>query len=396
MEYTQLEITPQLVHKNSIDDVLVEGFEPILPAMIEKKLIDSLKALISESDLHLINSLYKEEAEVYHLRHIPYFIDDSNIIEISKYDFEVKDFYELQGSVWILKESIIPISSQEILSLITLQSSLGNSYKECHKKVISILCENAGIPIINNYKVLNDTEHYFFYRKSHEHVPGLMLIEIARQAMYHYVYSNTGHKFRTVSISMSNLNVDFNLYCDSVYELELVVTQTQNIARKTPKLIDKTAYFYQRGKKVATIRLEGGVMNMKTFKRFRYTSYPKLHWFKFSDRISSEVVLSDSDGNISNYQLNLISNFGVSIKSIIPSSHQYKNISFFIRGTGFLTLPLCKQDCQVDGNKTFMCFDELSKSQKYALQEMIKLHCFINVKNITKRDCITSTLSLVE
>ena len=56
----------------------------------------------------------------------------------------------------------------------------------------------ADRPPIFYVTMFNDTKNYFFYRKHHEHVPGIMLMEVARQAMYaqFYKYSWRGSKRR--------------------------------------------------------------------------------------------------------------------------------------------------------------------------------------------------------
>ncbi|WP_267881400.1 AfsA-related hotdog domain-containing protein [Xenorhabdus nematophila] len=137
----------------------------------------------------------------------------------------------------------------------------------------------------------NDTKHYFFYRKEHEHVPGLMLIEMSRQAMYHHVYSYSGYSRGDVSITISSLEVDFCAFTESSYELEVIVSTTSDIAHTCPRHIDLISSFYQNGNLVARVRLKGGVLKLNVFKRMRTLNFPKDHWFRLFPRTNRFVML---------------------------------------------------------------------------------------------------------
>lgn len=227
--------------------------------------------------------------------------------------------------------------------------------------------------------VLNDTKNYFFYRKPHEHVPGLMLIETARQAMYHYFYSFSGYERGDVSISITNLHVSFFTYIESVYDVEVLVMQTEGLARSKPRFVDKTARFYQNGRLVARVRLEGGAMKMNLFRRMRTLNFPENHWFIPSKRISSHLLIGIEGDLPVQAKLVMLSLRFMQLNitpGCIDRRCSARNVSLHIEGGGFLCLPVASVKATSDGGTVLAELGCLSREQMAALKEVVKCHCF--------------------
>lgn len=373
----QKPLTPQILHKDVADDVLLSDVRALIPARIERESADSVVRDWGTEDQRLFFESYRSEGPLYILRSVPASIDSNAAMALSEFELSLSEFYRRDGEHLNLVASHLPESVEELLRR-TFLPHVTPMNRDDAAILAARLTESeqwAGARV-NSYRILNDTKNYFFYRKSHEHVPGLMLIEVARQAMYHYFYSASGYDRGEVSISMSELDVRFSSYVESTYAVEVLIAQTEGIARKTPKFVDKTARFFQNGREVARVRLQGGAMKMPLFKRMRVLNFPDDHWFAPSERVLRDVLVG-TDGRLSlRADLQMLSLKGVSVKSspALEESGDVRSVSIHIDGIGFLCLPIGSHD--VSGDRVVLRFDTLSRDQSIALKEAIKSHFF--------------------
>ena len=372
---TQHPITPKILHKDCTEDVLLKNFDLILPALIGPEETVALKSGLAFDEIGLLNKAYRSLGDQLFLRAAPTHIPLDAVESADSFQFDLSQFYENTGLEWRITSSTLPSNIAQYFARFSEADNLSTEQRMRLATLMATRIEN-GICPINRYDVLNDTTNYFFYRKSHEHVPGLMLIEIARQAMYHYFYNHSGYARGDVSISISSLEVEFSSYVESAYDLEVVVTQTQMQARKQPRFVDKTASFYQNGRLVSRVRLQGGAMKMKLFKRMRTLKFPSGHWFLPSARVQSSAFVTDVTGALQNVRIEALSMSAVRLASAPKVQDDLRSLTFHVEGHGFLTLPLVGpgQDCG-DGQHE-ISFADLSAEQRYDLQETIKCHCF--------------------
>ncbi|WP_400770688.1 AfsA-related hotdog domain-containing protein [Methylosinus sporium] len=382
-------ITPQILHKDVADDVLLSDVRALIPARIDRELADAVVRDWSPEDQRLFFKSYRSEGPRYILRSVPTSIDSNTTIPLSEFELSLPEFYRRDGERLHLVASHLPEGVEELLRRTFLPHVTPMSRDDA-TILAAKLTESqqwAGARV-NSYRILNDTKNYFFYRKSHEHVPGLMLIEVARQAMYHYFYSASGYDRGEVSISMSELDVRFSSYVESTYAVEVLISQTEGIARKTPKFVDKTARFFQNGREVARVRLQGGAMKMPLFKRMRVLNFPDDHWFAPSDRVLRDVLVG-TDGRLSlRADLQMLSLKGLSVKSSaeLADIGNIRSVSIHIDGSGFLCLPIGSR--AVSGDRIMLQFDTLSRDQSIALKEAIKSHFFF----VTREDFSSTRL----
>lgn len=366
-----LELSPKVLHKDHDDDILIDSTTPLLPAYITIEEFESLPA--EKESREVFDKYYKLFGNVYLLSFVPYKISES---EFNGGVFS--GFYNEVKGEFILSARFLPVTVVRMLN--RGEKPLNEYLFDREKSLIlqrwfSQHPDNYLAPVFS-YIAKIDTENYFFYRKPHEHVPGLMLIEMARQAMYHYVYSCSGYDRGDVSISMNNLGLSCQQYVISSYELELLVCHRENQYRNKPKTVDKIARFYQRGQFVGSLTLAGSVINTRLFKRLRNLSFPPTHWFKLVNKNTSQVVVTDVTGRCASVELQSISTEGVRLNTS-PFDH-YSHVNILLPNEPSITLPLAEYGKQFD-DFIELKFAKLTSSQRNALSEFIKCKTKIQV-----------------
>jgi len=199
----------------------------------------------------------------------------------------------------------------------------------------------------------------------------MMLIESARQAVYDYVYTNSGHEFNTVSISMSKLEVEFFEYSISTYPLEFLFSHVDNSRRHKPKTIDKKAWFYQRGKLTGTFYLKGGVIPKTIFNQVRNEKYPQEHVFT-PCKGNRFVEIKDGQGIFLSLRVVSLSLCSVTLEqnseSRINSVAELK-----INGSIF---PILSAKFNSSDNHIIVELGMMSRSQKLILNNIINTHYY--------------------
>lgn len=376
----QKPITPQILHKDSADDVLLKDVRALAPAWIERDAMDLIVNECGQDAKQRLRTAYRLEGMLYVLRSVPESIDSTSAAALPEFEMNLSEFYSKDDDRMRLTARYLPTQVENCLRQAFFPHVAPVANEESEALAI-ILSESKrwGRARVNCYSMLNDTKNYFFYRKSHEHVPGLMLIEVARQAMYHYVYASSGYNRGEVSISMSTLDVEFMSYVESTYAVEVLVSQTEGIARETPRFVDKTASFFQNGRQVAKIRLVGGAMKMPLFKRMRTLNFPDSHWFAPSDRVLRSALVNAGDRLSTRVDLEMLSMKAVSVKwRIEANDFDVKSISIYVEAFGFLCLPVDSYDILDD--HVILHLDALSRAQSTTLKEVIKSHFFFVAK----------------
>ncbi|OTA19011.1 hypothetical protein Xbed_02706 [Xenorhabdus beddingii] len=374
----QLAITPYILHKDHEDDVFLMRFESVLPAYITEDVIIEFMKLANEDEVSDFLSIYKKNNSFYVLKDVPFCLPKNSIkYSMKNTKINLSDFYILEDETWILKQKYLPRFFREYLRAFICNGEFSIN-NELIDRVSLSLSRYGKIPVsrTNSYIIKNDTEHYFFYRKEHEHVPGLMLIEMARQAMYHHFYSYSGYSRGSVSISISSLSVDFFAFTESSYELEVIVSTASDIAYNCPRHVDMIASFYQNGKSVACVNLKGNVFKLNVFKRVRTINFPEGHWFKLFSRSNKLVMLMDNAANINIVIIDAISISGVRLNSHNIITNNKKWVVIQSNERDILKLPIGEIKIDELNNIIIINFASLDRHQEYELSEFIKINCY--------------------
>ncbi|WP_322037463.1 AfsA-related hotdog domain-containing protein [Burkholderia cepacia] len=120
-----------------------------------------------------------------------------------------------------------------------------------------------------SFEFVNLADHYFFYRKPHEHVSGIMLLEAARQTIYYQLYTYSKHVLGKVTVSLSELNAKFYGYAELMYPIEIVVDDLTGTDDLQPREVRYASSFYQRGALIARIDSVAPVIGLDKFKLAR-------------------------------------------------------------------------------------------------------------------------------
>ena len=370
-------IDPHILHKDLPRDVLITQPRLILPSFLSTPIAAQIVAGSAE-DRAILQDLYRLESGKWVLRHLPLTISTELAAALSPFEIRLSDFYTELDNYFSLTAEFMPLQTQRYLA-----EHFQGGYAETPVDLVVRMIDCLEALALwekarrGSYLVINDTKNYYFYNKQHEHVPGMMLIEVARQAMYHYAYSHSGHRRGAVSISIEDLRISFSAYTESAYEVEVLVQQAQGLKRLQPKTIDKSADFYQNGRLVSRLRLQGTAIKLPLFKRMRSLNYPLDHWFAPSDRLPKNILLHHS-GTVLQATLNLLSIPGVLV------THQtgaidwttVSTVSIYIEGGGFLSLPIASTCSTGEPDQRVLVFGKLTKDQASELRETIKSHCF--------------------
>jgi hypothetical protein len=162
--------------------------------------------------------------------------------------------------------------------------------------------------------MINDLKNYYFYRKHHEHVPGIMLIEVARQAMYAQIYRSARVKRGAVTITIKSMTCEFDDYVDANYPVTVSVDLSGLPQDGDDGPFEgRRAEFYQRGKRVASISIIGLPISMKLFKRLRNTKPDPDDWFVPVKGFAPSVLFHDMTGNRIEGKLRKVSETGMDI-----------------------------------------------------------------------------------
>ncbi|PYB72023.1 hypothetical protein DMX11_19125 [Pseudomonas sp. LB-090624] len=373
----QLPLTPQVLHKGTTEDVLLSGFQDILPARLTVAEHELLCTALDSTGLEALHHSYRcHPSQGWVLVSVPAFISEQDWLVVNGFEMDVKSFYERRDDGYHLSAPWLPRQVEHYL-----QRHYG--LPVVAQAQVALLADRLyalpgwGRANLSSYTLMNDTNNYFFYNKPHEHVPGLMLIEVARQAMYHYFYSHSGYRRGDVSISIEDLSVSFSNYTESTYAVEVVVQHTAGEKRYQPRTVDKTAEFYQNGSLVTTLRLRGSAMKMPLFKRMRTLNFPEHHWFAPSNRVLPQVLLQTAEGMSIEARLEHVSLRAVRFSGVnLDAGLQVRQLSIYVKDTGFLSFPIANCQPSRHSGVEMALFAKLDRATLSTLKEVIKCHCF--------------------
>lgn len=250
------DITPYLIHKEAEVDVLIKNPVLLLPSKIPMKVVAP------------DGSLWLTEARLYKKND-----GESCFSSTARPVEELEDFFPLSPAE--LEHAGRPESTSAIADA---------------REKISYPCvfgTKSGRSIAIRYEVKNQADHYYFYSKGHDHVPGIMLIEIARQAMYHYFYAQYSYLRGKVSISMSTLTAEFDAYAESCLPMTVIVQQSQAAYAAQPRYPAAIATFFQRGKCIGKIALRSSVLKKSVYEKSGNSNHQKSSGF---DRFQNSSV----------------------------------------------------------------------------------------------------------
>lgn len=337
-------VNKDLVHKSHDDDVLIYDARHLLPAWLPAAVVQAAGA--ERAAMDALDLAYRSDGERWVLRSVharisPEALESSGLCAHLP---EIQVNYEHTADEWVLKGLWVLESTQAAMSELNgVGEMLGIGQRQ---QVHEALKHLPGYPRqgLLYFTLFNDTSNYFFYRKHHEHVPGLMLIEAARQAMYAQYYEYSGFARGEVSISIVDLLSSFPRYTESSYQVDVLVCDFDEQLQTRARKVDKRARFFQGGELVADIRLRGEAIKMPVFKRMRNISINPSHWFRPLKGIRHEVLVRLDCGRHLSGQLELLSMSGLQVhcKETITAldTPKHGHVYLYLESDGLVMLPV--------------------------------------------------------
>jgi hypothetical protein len=266
-----------IVHKEFDDDVLIANMRGLLPSWVPASTLDDPG--LSDPDRELLRRVYcmARDGESFSERtlglcSVPTTVTVGRMAELGKEPMEsAARHYHLQGDVWMLCSEFIDEMDHVVLMshLADRAAHLSDDDRFAISRALDKVSRLAR-PQVSCFNMVMDTTNYFFYRKHHEHVPGIMLIEVVRQAMYAQYYRYRPSAKGQISLTIENLNVNFMGFVNANYPLRIQVEDkrpAEQIAGETTE--ERVATFSQLGRVVAVTTMRANPIKMNLFKRLR-------------------------------------------------------------------------------------------------------------------------------
>ncbi|MGF1750705.1 AfsA-related hotdog domain-containing protein [Vibrio cionasavignyae] len=247
-------ISPKLMHKHKADDVLLSDPRKLLPV----RFTSSQENIATDPAIVMLNSLYEPLANNEYVLRLPKTMSGGagvsfdEVIALSAND-------PMRGVPAQIVESIRAGLPQDTAERIDINDENVSAFLTHHK-----VARHS-----HSFQFVNRGDHYFFYRKPHEHVPGIMLLEAARQTIYYQLYSFSQQQLGQVTVSLNELNAKFYNYAELMYPIEIVVDDLTLGDTQKPKEVLYSASFYQKGILIARINSLAPVISLKRFKMAR-------------------------------------------------------------------------------------------------------------------------------
>jgi hypothetical protein len=298
-----IKISKKLVHKDQDEDVFIYNDRTALPAFFDIEL--SQLAKLDGTHIDAIRSCYTELGSeqgdpfrMFCLKGVPAsFHSGQKVYELlsGNRSHLLDAHYSKTDDVYTIRNAAMPEAVQNEIIFLLSSKALSESDRYQAAVALKKLPEVVS-PSVFHCTVYNDTKHYYFYSKRHEHVPGIMIIEIARQAFYAHYYRFSKHSRESINISIADISCEFIGYLNSSYPV-LISVETISLAVDGPvrETVRLRATFSQRGSPKAVVEILSGITGIKLFKRLRDVSPPAADVFSLIHSDTDVQVLVRSE-----------------------------------------------------------------------------------------------------
>jgi hypothetical protein len=278
----------EFVSQANDEDVLIYNVRRVLPVCIPIKLFNQIILSLSPEDSNLLIEMYQP----LQLERIEGCIENVAVLHTICYkvDAEVFDValtsdctnavekeilarnYNKSGNSYYLTRNYDDISDIRIARIFKkgFNYSMFDDYYIKLSKIFEKIDEIEKTDIFRGGMFVN-TIHQFFYRKDYEHIPGMMIIEAARQFGYSLAYRFLGVDKEEVIFSLNNLNVKFYNYMQSNFPVYIqAVNDSKDMDfKKSSRDIGFVISFYQKDVEVSNISIYAKAIANKLFQRIR-------------------------------------------------------------------------------------------------------------------------------
>jgi hypothetical protein len=382
-----------VVHKEFDDDVLVANMRGLLPAWLSAAAMD--EAPLSGDERELLREAYAIERfdlpgheRQLGLRSLPPVVTATRAAELGSEPREaLLRHYTLTGDQWRL-HSLHPSELDHVTLMSHLADRSQHLTDEDRYRLSQVLDKLPGLqrPAVSCFNMVMDTNNYFFYRKHHEHVPGIMLIEVVRQAMYAQYYCHSRVAKGQVSLTIENLNVSFMGFVNANYPLRIQVEDQRPPERISSEVFEeRVATFSQLGRVVAVATMRANPIKMNLFKRLRNVKPAASARFIPTKNIAPVGVFVWSTNTAMEGRIHDVSSGGIKASfdgdAAIGVGAQ-AHFSMFVEGIGFINATVSVRWLKLDGERLHVGFQmtEIDGPATLRLRDAIKNYTFVDTR----------------
>jgi len=351
-------IPPHLLHKGSEDDVLVSNPRRALPLFMYQS---DLEILIDNFPSSIMTQCYSSSAK---RRKFNILADAQKKCRIGcnlvDNCVDGDEWDSLRALPYQIAEPVIISQKQKIG-----HRDLSVGYEL--KKTFDLL---PSLHRASSLKFINLADHYFFYRKMHEHVPGTMFIEAARQAVYYHIYDSTEYERGEITVNLDELNAKYFAYAELMYPIELVVDDLGHLDKLKPGKLFYRVSFYQRGVIFAIVDTKASVIGMKFFNKIRNIFLFADDWYSPLNDSNVSCEVSCSEGTKSRVSLVGISKTGCITSS--PEIGDQKVRSLRVSYDGGLSFSVVVQQDKKNEDNISWRFVDVCNDDLYAIGDIVK------------------------
>ncbi len=394
--FQRKKVTPFLVHKDYEDDVLICNERGALPCSLKTERL--LAASLSAEELAIIRRFYwpaedwpaffrpTGDAGMLYLCCVPPRIDTglAEVAEQGALAPLLAAHYAASAEGYTLNAAYLDECEQ--IALMNGVLPRKHQLNDFDRLLLSSALDRlSGIahPRQLYLNMVMDTRNYFFYRKHHEHVPGMMLLEVARQAMYAFFYRFSQLQRGQVSLSISRLDVSFQAFVDANYPVRLLVQEQGSGIGKSE--VHLAATLYQRNQPVAVVTLSANIIGMKLFRRLRLVKPLESSRFLPEKNISPSIIFRTRTGESHDGRLLDLSAGGLcavfAADTRIATGDQLSCV-LFVEGEGMVEMTVRVAWCHdyPKGLRAGFVIQQLTPEMRRRLLEAIKNFTILNTR----------------
>ncbi|MBN1696654.1 MAG: hypothetical protein JW881_03980 [Spirochaetales bacterium] len=395
-------IDKQYVHKYNEENVFLCNIRRALPKYFSKYVYESvLIPQLDEYELKLINTYYKphcmtplfegEDIYFYVLNGIPLILTPDTVAEMrfGNEQLEVIHRYYERGAYnnnLYLKQFLYEPDETILYRVFGKRIPYIDSATKTH--ISQILektndIEKTGIYYTN---LLVNPYHYFFFEHPNEHLPGMMLIEAARQFMI-----ACGHLFGKIPLKgcqfvLSNFGVEFMRFTELNYPIT-IRGDVEHIKYNRHGYVSETKVsisILQNVQTTARLHIDARIINEKLFRRFRENEMREIAAHRFELFPEAQYMFTLKNPDTPEYSKTSIINIsldGMCIEqeetvSVIDKTKEYE-FMLATEDIGFINgrcMPIWQT--RTDGNNIVgLKFTSVQANEKRKIAELIKKRC---------------------
>ncbi len=415
--YTAINLVEsKYVHKKNPENILLSNLRRALPTHIPKSVwnreVELSDVKLTKDEMKMLRSYYilhtetdfsflkneptdkKIEEEYYVLLNVPHFLD-TDLLEEKKY-FSIKEIDELKKyyslnerkRCYVINKSVRDVEEIQILRILQRKDIC---MSEDEKYSLSLIMEKLpGIQKENIFyaNMVININHPYYFEHSTDHVPGMMIMEAARQLIISQLHIHNNMPL-SVSMILNSFNATFKNYLELNHPIRLkgVITKMEiNVRENYPAFCEMDIFVLQRDAIAAKIAISGQAISKRLFTKLRRRLPKESERARYypNESFYNHVTIrqEDMDLNIRIKLINLsLDGFCVEMNEpiLLKEGIPLFDILVCFEDVGF-SLGKCRIVWQIGENSKYYAGIEIvnmNQKDRDNLYEAIKRYCYV-------------------